>query len=146
MNGLITAHTPYGRSTLVVVSLAVSRSIIAAEAVVVLDLLAVVADEVGGLLDVAECLEPVLADLHAHQRRQLVGPLTDQVGRGSQHGDPLLPGGGGPPWCGGGRGSHGILEVSGRGLVHAAQHCLVGRAHDVERGAAGSRLSADKRG
>ncbi len=117
-----------------------------AEPVVVLDLLAVVPDEVSGLLDIAERLEPVLPDLHAHQRRQLVGTVADEVGGGSQHGDPLPPGGRGPPWGSSGRGGHRFLEVGGRSLVHAAQHGLVGRAHDVECGAAGAWLSADKCG
>ena len=41
------------------------------EPAVLAHLVAVVADEVGGLLDVAERLEAVLPDLHRHRRRQL---------------------------------------------------------------------------
>ena len=52
---------------------------------------AVVADQVGRLLDVAEGLQPVLADLHAHQRGQLVRPLADQVGCAAQQRHALLP-------------------------------------------------------
>ncbi len=47
------------------------------EAVGILDLLAVVIDQVGGLFRVAHGLEPALAHLEAHQRGQLVLPLSD---------------------------------------------------------------------
>ncbi len=61
------------------------------EPVVRLHLVAVVADEVGRLLDVAERLEPVLADLHRHQRRELAAVLGDLVGGPLEDRDPLLP-------------------------------------------------------
>ena len=43
----------------------------AREAVVLLDLVAVVRDQIGRLLDVADALEPVLARLVSHERREL---------------------------------------------------------------------------
>ena len=51
---------------------------------VVLPDLGVVADEVGRLLDLAERLEPVLADLDGHQAGVLHLALADQLGRRAQ--------------------------------------------------------------
>ena len=87
----------------------------------VFDLLAVVADEIGGLLHVTERLEPVLADLQAHQRGELVRPLADQVGRRPEHGDPFRPGRPCPPPRRACRRPHGVLDVAGGGSVHVAQ-------------------------
>ena len=50
------------------------------EAVVGLHLVGVVAQQVGGLLHVAERLQPVLADLEGHERGVLELPLADEVG------------------------------------------------------------------
>ena len=61
LNGEITAHTPYGRITSLVASRVDEPAHRQREPVVRLHLVAVVADEVGRLLDVAERLEPVLA-------------------------------------------------------------------------------------
>ena len=62
------------------------------EAVVPLHLLAVVADEVGGLGDVAHGLEPVLPDFEADQGGQVEPALLDEVGRPAQDRGPLLEG------------------------------------------------------
>jgi hypothetical protein len=87
------------------------------EAVVVLQLLAVVADQVGRLLDVAEGLESVLADLHGHQGGQLVGALADQVGGPAQQADAFLPGRGRPGGEGGLGGGDGVVDVALGGRV-----------------------------
>ena len=62
------------------------------EAVVLLQLIAVVADQVGGLLHVAQRLEPVLAHLDRHQRRELHLPLADQIRHAAHDRDALQPG------------------------------------------------------
>ena len=61
------------------------------EAVVVDELVGVVADQVGGLLDVAERLEPVLAHLDRQEGRDHVAPLGDQVGAGLEEADAVPP-------------------------------------------------------
>ena len=61
------------------------------EPVVVGDLVAVVADQVGRLLDVAERLEPVLAHLDGEQGGDDVAPLGDQVGSGLEEADAVPP-------------------------------------------------------
>jgi hypothetical protein len=58
---------------------------------VALHLLAVVADEVGGLGDVAHRLEPVLAHLEADERGKVEAALLDQLGRAAQERRPLRP-------------------------------------------------------
>jgi hypothetical protein len=66
------------------------------EAVVGLDLVAVVADQVGRLLDVAERLEPILADLDRHQGPELHLALADQIRHAAHDRDPLQPRGPSP--------------------------------------------------
>src|SRR6185312_3934629 len=117
-----------------------------AEAAVGLYLLAVIADQVRCLFDVPECLQPVLPDLHAHQRRQFAGTVTDEVRGRPQQGDPFLPWRGGPARGGGCRGGDRILVFGRRGLVHAAHHRPVSWAHNLEGGATGAWLPADVSG
>ena len=50
-------------------------------AVVVLHRLGVVAEQVGRLLDLAERLDPVLADLDGHDRGVVHEPVADELGR-----------------------------------------------------------------
>ena len=61
------------------------------EAAVLLDHVARPADEVGGLLDVAQRLEPVLADLDGDQRGVHHLALADDVGDAAEDGDAFLP-------------------------------------------------------
>ena len=98
LNGLMTANTPSGRSTSACgpshrrdcpsAGLKPSSS----------STVAAPADQVGRLLDVAERLQPVLADLDGHQRGEFHLPLADEVRRATQdatrscHGRPLQAG------------------------------------------------------
>ena len=56
------------------------RSHLLDESVVLLDLIAVVGHEVGAFFDVAHALEPVLADLVTHQRREVVAVSANRFG------------------------------------------------------------------
>src|SRR2546422_4538926 len=56
---------------------------LALEAVRVLQLLAIVVDQVGGLFGVSHGLEPALADLHGHDGGELELALADEIGRAS---------------------------------------------------------------
>ena len=78
---------------------------------VVLGGLGVVADEVGGLLDLAERLDPVLADLDGHERRVLHQPVADEVGGPLQDRETAFPAEGGPLGLGGAGGLHGVVDV-----------------------------------
>ena len=81
LNGLTTAKTPCGRRIERVWTGAVAE--VAHRVVVervVLGGLRVVADEVGGLLDLAEGLDAVLADLERHDRRLVHQPIADELG------------------------------------------------------------------
>ncbi len=141
LNGLMTPHTPNGRSTLRVRSRVGELVHVDGEAVVALHLGAVVADQVRRLLHVTEGLEPVLPDLGAHQAGELVRPLADEVGRAAQHRDPLLPRHVAPrAGLLGGR-AHGVVDVLRRGLVHPAeQDGGVVRAVHLDRRAVGAGL------
>src|SRR5205823_2247485 len=66
------------------------------EAVGVLNLLAIVVDQVGGLLGVTHRLEPALAYLEAHDGGELEFALADQAGGAAQRRDPRAPGRVGP--------------------------------------------------
>jgi hypothetical protein len=61
------------------------------EPVGLLHLGAIVVDQVGRLLRVAHRLEPALADLEAHERRQGVLPVADQACRAPQGGETVAP-------------------------------------------------------
>ena len=61
------------------------------EALGLLELLAVVPQQVRGLLHVAERLESVLADLEGHERRVVELALTDQLGGAAQDGEAVSP-------------------------------------------------------
>ena len=109
------------------------------EPVVVDQLVAVVADQVGGLLDVAERLEPVLAHLDRQEGRDHVAPLGDQVGAGLEEADAVPPRRVGP-----GRGERlgdadGLGDVGGGSLHEPADQDVGvgGRAlHDLGAGQA----------
>ena len=87
-----------------------------AEAVVLLHLVAVPADQLGGLLDVAERLEPALADLVGHQRREVEDPLLHDVGDVAQDPHALLPAHPVPLELERLRGRDGVVDVLGGGL------------------------------
>ena len=80
LKGLMTAHTPCGLRIAAGVLRRRERAHRLHEAVVALHLVAVVAQQVGRLLHVAQRLEPVLADLEGHERGVVELPLADQVG------------------------------------------------------------------
>ena len=111
LNGLITPQTPYGRITLRVRLVRRDGVHRLVEAVVALHLVGVVAEEDRGLLDVAERLEAVLADLHAHQRGELVGAVADQVAGLAHDRDAVLPRGGCPGLGGCLGGGDGVVDV-----------------------------------
>ncbi len=97
------------------------------EAVVGLDLVAVVADQVGRLLDVAERLEPVLADLDRHQGRELHLALADQVRHAAHDRDALEPRRPGPARGGGAGGGDGVADVRAGAFREVADERAVDR-------------------
>ena len=80
--------------------------------VVVLGRLGVVADQVGGLLDLAERLEPVLADLERHVRAVAHLALGDELRGAAQDLQALLPGRVPPRGRGAARGLDRLLHVA----------------------------------
>src|SRR5690606_32304236 len=62
-------------------------------AVVAFELVAVPAEEIGGLLHLPDRLHPILADLDRHRGGDRVDALLDPLGDAAQDGDPLRPGG-----------------------------------------------------
>jgi hypothetical protein len=56
-----------------------------------LDLIAVVRNQIGGLFDVANALEAILAGLVSHERRQLRAVRANGVGHFLHQGKPFLP-------------------------------------------------------
>ena len=80
--------------------------------VVVLDRLGVVADQVGGLLDLAQRLEPVLADLERHVRAVAHLALGDELRGAAQDREALLPGRVPPRRRGAARGRDRLLHVA----------------------------------
>jgi len=103
---------------------------------VLLHLVGVPPQQIRGLLHVTERLQPVLADLHRHQRRQLVALVGHDVGGLADDRDPLLPGAVGPfveRLLGGGDGVAGVLaraarELTDKGAVDRRMRGLVPRA------------------
>src|SRR5205809_7949047 len=57
----------------------------------VLQLLAIVVDQVGGLFGVSHGLEPALADLQGHDRGELELALADEARRPAQDREPVAP-------------------------------------------------------
>ncbi len=94
---------------MMLVGLALER---AGKAVIVLDCVAVVANEIGRFFDVTERFHAVLADFQAHDGAHVEQSLADQIGRATQDGDSFLPGGVAPAGkgrLGGGNGVDGVL-------------------------------------
>ena len=80
LKGEITPNTPYGRSTEVLWSSPVCDAWSVLERVVLDEPVAVVRDEVGALLHLADRLDAVLADLERHDGAEEHDALADQVG------------------------------------------------------------------
>ncbi len=113
-------------------------------AVVLRELVAVVLDEVRCFDDVPQALEPVLADLVDHQRREVVLLGADGVAQLLQEAHPLLPGGRGPAGRGRLRRSNRLLDVLWASLLELAeQDPGVDRAAIVELFARRDRFAAD---
>ena len=114
------------------------------EAVVLLDHVARPADQVGRLLDVAECLEAVLANLDGKQRGEHHLPLADDVGHAAQDRDALAA-----TACRTmrerrcARGRDGVLHVLPRALGERTDECAVDRRALLERPLAVALLAAD---
>src|SRR5262249_32579834 len=89
------------------------------EALVLLHLVAVPADHLGRLLDVAERLETVLADLVRHERGQVEQPLLHHVGDVPEDPHPLPPADPIPFERERLRRLHGVLDVLGGRLGEA---------------------------
>src|SRR6185369_14141205 len=64
-----------------------------------------------GLLDLAESLEPVLADLEGHVRAVAHLALRDELGRPAHDRQPILPRRPAPGGCGAAGGGDGRLDV-----------------------------------
>ncbi len=113
-------------------------------AVVVLHRLRVVAQEVGGLLDLAERLDPVLADLDRHVggvRHQVV---ADVLGRATDDGDALAPGHRGPRRLGGTRCGDRLVDVRrGGGRERPEEQVPIDRRARLERLGAIAPLAVD---
>ena len=94
----------------------------------------VVAQQVGRLLDLAEGLDPVLADLDRHERRVVHQPLADQVTGPLDDRHALAPGHRRPCRLRAAGRCHGLVDV-GRGPAReGAQHDVaIDRRADLER-------------
>ena len=117
-----TAKTPCGRRIervwTAVVAEVVHRVVVA---VVVLHRLRVVADQVGRLLDLAERLDAVLADLDRHRGRVVHQAVADQLRGATQDRRGAPPGGRGPGRLRGAGGRDGVVDVGGRALRERAE-------------------------
>ncbi len=91
------------------------------EPVGLLDLGAVIVDEVRRFFGVAHRLEPALADLEAHERCELVLLLPDQRRRALEHRDPLLPRRARPAGLSRAGGPHGAVHLCRPRRGEAAQ-------------------------
>ena len=91
------------------------------EPVVLLHLVAVPADQLRGLLHVAERLEPALADLVGHERGEVEDALLHDVGDVAQDAHALLPAHAVPLELERLRGRHRIVDVLGGGLARTCR-------------------------
>ena len=112
---------------------------------VVLPGLGVVADQVGRLLDLAQRLDPVLADLDGHQAAVLHLALADQLGRAAQDRQALLPGRGRPARLCRASGGDGVARVLARALGEGADDDLaVDRRAQLEGAVAIADMAIDE--
>ena len=103
-------------------------------AVVLLHRVAVVAQQVGRLLDLAERLDAVLADLEAHDRGLVHEAVADELGRAADDLETIAPGSRGPSRLGGTSRGDGVVDVLGRaGRERPDDEVAVDRRGHVER-------------
>ncbi len=115
------------------------------EAIMLLHLVAVVPDEIGGLLDVTERLETVLADLIGHHGGQDVAPLADQISGTTQDVDSFLPWGGTPSWREPLGTGNRIFDIARRPLGETAgDHIVIDGGADLPCSIAGARPPVDE--
>ena len=111
---------------------------------VVLGRLRVVADEVRGLLDLAQRLEPGLADLDRHQPRVLHLALADELGGRLEDLEPPLPAEPEPRRLRPSRGRDRVLDVGAGALRERPDEDVgVDRRADLERAVAVALRAAD---
>ena len=112
---------------------------------VVLHGLRVIADEVRRLLDLAERLDPVLADLEGHDRGVVHQPVADELGGAAQDRQPLLPGRRGPRRLGGSCSGDRRVDVGrGGGRERPEEDVPVDRRAGLEGAVAVSPLPVDE--
>src|SRR5438105_11398630 len=109
-----------------------------------LDLIAVVLDQIRGLFDVADAFEPVLPGLVAHERRKLPASRADAVCDFFQQGDALGPRQGAPGRIGRSGGRDGVARLlAARALKCAEQHPRIDRTPIVELARGANLASAE---
>ena len=91
------------------------------EAVVAFHLVAVPADQVGSLLDIAQRFQAVLADLQRHGRADIHQAVADQISRAPHDGDTFLPGRRAPAGRGSARRGQCLGGLLARALLERAQ-------------------------
>ena len=92
------------------------------ESVVLLDLIAVVGHQIRAFFDIADALEPVLADLVAHQRGELVAVMANRVRDAADGREPVLPRERGPCGIRRARGGDGRFHVLAMAFLKRAEH------------------------
>ena len=90
------------------------------EALVLLHVIAVGADEIGRLLHIAQSLQAILAHFQAVHRGNVEEPLADERGHFAQQGNALLPGRGAPGREGGARRLDRPVDVAGCAVLEVA--------------------------
>ncbi len=90
------------------------------EALVLLHVIAIGADEIGRLLHIAQGLQAILAHFQAVHRGNVEEPLADQRGHFAQQGNALRPGGGAPGREGGAGRLDRPVDVAGIAVLEVA--------------------------
>ncbi len=106
-------------------------------AAVLLHRVAVVAQEVRRLLDLAERFDPVLADLEAHDRGLVHEPVADELGGTPDDLEPFAPRGRGPGRLSGSGGRDGVVDIARRALRERPEdQVAIDRRANLERAVA----------